>query len=63
MLNAVAQKIAEHVITILINLSADGEILENLATDDKFLEVVLDHVTVCRWWLGREPLRPLRPGS
>lgn len=46
------QKIAEHVITSLVNLSADGEILENLATDDKFLDWVLTLVTVCQ-------LRPL----
>ncbi|KAH8912575.1 DUF383-domain-containing protein [Coniochaeta sp. PMI_546] len=38
-------KIAEHVITILVNLSGDREILENLATDDKFLDVVLLHIT------------------
>ncbi|KAH8681493.1 hypothetical protein BX600DRAFT_429423 [Xylariales sp. PMI_506] len=38
-------KIAEHVITILINLSGDREILENLATDDKFLDTILNYVT------------------
>ncbi|KAJ9138856.1 DUF383-domain-containing protein [Pleurostoma richardsiae] len=38
-------KIAEHVLTILVNLSADGEVLENLATDDKFLDVILARVT------------------
>ncbi|KAI1445375.1 DUF383-domain-containing protein [Annulohypoxylon stygium] len=36
--------IAEHVITILINLAADREILENLATDDKFLDEVLRQI-------------------
>ncbi|KAL1879409.1 hypothetical protein VTK73DRAFT_6941 [Phialemonium thermophilum] len=38
-------KIAAHVITCLVNLSADLEILENLATDDKFLNTVLQYVT------------------
>lgn len=38
-------KIAEHVITILINLSADREILESLATDDKFLGTILSYIT------------------
>jgi len=39
-------KIAEHVITVLVNLSVDGEVLENLATDGKFLDTVLARVTV-----------------
>ncbi|KAK8127494.1 hypothetical protein PG984_008602 [Apiospora sp. TS-2023a] len=39
-------KIAEHVITILINLSADREVLENLATDEKFLDTILNFVTL-----------------
>ncbi|KAI1209914.1 DUF383-domain-containing protein [Annulohypoxylon truncatum] len=39
-------KIAEHVITILINLAADREILEILATDDKFLDEVLRQIIV-----------------
>ncbi|KAI8965757.1 DUF383-domain-containing protein [Daldinia sp. FL1419] len=39
-------KIAEHVITILINLAADREILESLATDDKFLDEVLRQIIV-----------------
>ncbi|XDG06752.1 hypothetical protein ABKA04_006367 [Annulohypoxylon sp. FPYF3050] len=38
------ETIAEHVITILINLAADREILENLATDDKFLDEVLRQI-------------------
>jgi hypothetical protein len=42
----IRQKIAEHALTILINLSADREILENLATDDRFLGRVLGRVTV-----------------
>ncbi len=44
--NGVPQKIAEHVLEILVNLSGDQEILENLATDDKFLDVILLHITV-----------------
>lgn len=42
------QKIAEHVTTILINLSADREILESLATDDKFLSEVLRQIIVSK---------------
>jgi len=42
------QKIAEHVLEILVNLSGDPEILENLATDEKFLDVILLHITACR---------------
>ncbi|KAB5572092.1 hypothetical protein GE09DRAFT_1170402 [Coniochaeta sp. 2T2.1] len=38
-------KIAEHVLAILVNLSGDPEILENLATDEKFLDVILLHIT------------------
>ncbi|KJZ77947.1 hypothetical protein HIM_02584 [Hirsutella minnesotensis 3608] len=37
-------KIAEHVLSILINLSADPEILKELATDDKFLDVVFSYI-------------------
>ncbi|KID92057.1 putative domain UPF0507 [Metarhizium guizhouense ARSEF 977] len=37
-------KIAEHVLTMLVNLSGDPEILEDLANDDKFIGVVLDHI-------------------
>ncbi|KAI1478429.1 DUF383-domain-containing protein [Daldinia eschscholtzii] len=39
-------KIAEHVITILINLAADREILESLATDEKFLDEVLRQIII-----------------
>lgn len=37
-------KIAEHVVTILVNLSGDQEIVENLATDEKFLETLFSHI-------------------
>ncbi|KAJ2974926.1 hypothetical protein NUW58_g8501 [Xylaria curta] len=37
---------AEHIITILINLSADNEILENLASDDKFITEILRQIIV-----------------
>lgn len=40
------QKIAEHVLTILVNLSAVQEVLESLARDDAFLDTILSHVTV-----------------
>ncbi|KAF2859933.1 DUF383-domain-containing protein [Piedraia hortae CBS 480.64] len=36
--------IAKNAITILINTSEDGEVLENLATDDAFLESILRRV-------------------
>ncbi|KAI1426532.1 hypothetical protein F5Y12DRAFT_741431 [Xylaria sp. FL1777] len=36
--------IAEHIITILINLSADHEILENLVSDDKFVSEILRQI-------------------
>ncbi|KAG5658390.1 hypothetical protein KAF25_010571 [Fusarium avenaceum] len=35
-------KIAEHAITMLVNLSSDKEVLEFLATDEKFLGIVFD---------------------
>ncbi|KAK9770239.1 hypothetical protein AB5N19_10981 [Seiridium cardinale] len=38
-------KVAEHVITILVNLSADQEVLESLATDDKFLDTILSFIS------------------
>ncbi|KAM4060364.1 hypothetical protein HRG_002066 [Hirsutella rhossiliensis] len=37
-------KIAEHVLTLLVNLSADPEVLEELAKDDKFLELVFLYI-------------------
>ncbi|KAI8679562.1 Protein HGH1-like protein [Fusarium keratoplasticum] len=37
-------KISEHAVTILVNLSGDQEILENLATDEKFLDVVFRRI-------------------
>ncbi|CAN8102935.1 unnamed protein product [Discula destructiva] len=33
-------QIAQHALTMLVNLAADGEVLESLATDDKFLDVI-----------------------
>ncbi|KAK3323464.1 putative cytoplasm protein [Cercophora scortea] len=38
-------EIAEHAYTILINLSGDQEVLENIATDEKFLGIILANVT------------------
>ncbi|OAA55339.1 hypothetical protein SPI_08434 [Niveomyces insectorum RCEF 264] len=38
-------KIAEHALNILINLSADPDVLENLVTDDPFLDVLLSRLT------------------
>ncbi|OHE94337.1 hypothetical protein CORC01_10384 [Colletotrichum orchidophilum] len=37
-------KIAEHALTILINLTAEKDVLENVATDQKFIDILLDLV-------------------
>ncbi|KAG6291751.1 hypothetical protein E4U09_003803 [Claviceps aff. purpurea] len=37
-------KIAEHVLTILINLSGDPDVLKDLVNDDAFIGVILDHI-------------------
>ncbi|KAG6003168.1 hypothetical protein E4U21_002282 [Claviceps maximensis] len=37
-------KIAEHVLTILINLSGDPGVLKDLASDDAFIGLILDHI-------------------
>ncbi|EOO03778.1 putative dna-binding protein hgh1 protein [Phaeoacremonium minimum UCRPA7] len=37
-------KIAEHVITMLVNLSGDSEVLANLVKDEKFLDAVFAHI-------------------
>ncbi|KAF7559904.1 hypothetical protein G7046_g4237 [Stylonectria norvegica] len=37
-------KISEHVVTMLVNLSGDQEVLESLATDEKFLDAVFAHI-------------------
>ncbi|EXJ80857.1 hypothetical protein A1O3_07143 [Capronia epimyces CBS 606.96] len=37
--------IAKNVLTILINISGDAEILDNLATDDAFIETLLKKIT------------------
>ncbi|KAI1335448.1 hypothetical protein F5Y15DRAFT_249993 [Xylariaceae sp. FL0016] len=39
-------KIAEHIVTMLINLSADRDVLESLATDDKFLAEVFRQIVI-----------------
>lgn len=41
------QPIAQHALTILINISDDGEVLTALAEDEEFLESVLGRVIVC----------------
>ena len=56
------QQIAEHVLTILINLSADREVLENLATDETFLDTILSYVTVSAQ-RGRKSTFPRRFGD
>ena len=41
------QKNAEHALTILINLTSDQKILEYVASDEKFLDLLIGYVTVC----------------
>jgi hypothetical protein len=48
MLRKGCQTVADHALTILINLSVDRDVLENLATDEKFLTIILDRVAVSR---------------
>ena len=43
---AFPQPIAKNAVTILVNLSADPEILEALATDNAFVESVLTRLLV-----------------
>lgn len=40
------QKIAEHVLTILVNLSGDPEVLDELVKDEKFLDLVFAYIIV-----------------
>jgi hypothetical protein len=40
--------IAKNALTILINISHDGEVLKSLAKDDEFLETLLARITVCQ---------------
>lgn len=49
------ESIAKNALTILVNLSEDAEIRENLIKDDEFVESLLRRVTVCQsysWWRG-----------
>ncbi|KAI1811745.1 hypothetical protein GGS20DRAFT_561613 [Poronia punctata] len=39
-------QIAEHILTILINLATDHEILENLVSDNKFIDEVLRQIII-----------------
>lgn len=40
------QQIAQHALTILVNIAADAEVLKFLASDDKFLDVIFSRITV-----------------
>lgn len=46
MISRELQPLAKNVLTILINISSDAEVLKCLAEDDTFLESVLLRVTV-----------------
>ncbi len=52
------QEIAEHALTILINLTADQSILEYVATDDRFLGILLTNLAVCALVLLRPQTSP-----
>lgn len=56
-----SQAIAKNALTILINISADAEILKTLAEDDAFLESLLLRVTVCQFTKDRSNLTFLSP--
>jgi len=49
MLTDLHQPIAKNALTILINISDDEEVLQNLAKDDAFLESLLQRITVCQF--------------
>lgn len=40
--------IAKNALTILINISADVEVLRDISKDDAFLEILLSRITVCQ---------------
>jgi len=41
-----SQKIAEHVLTMLVNLSGDPDVLSELVKDEKFLDTLLSYIIV-----------------
>lgn len=41
--------IAKNALTILVNISADLEVLKDLSKDDAFLELLLSRITVCQF--------------
>lgn len=42
------EPIAKNALTILVNLSEDAEVYDDLAKDDEFLESLLRRITVCQ---------------
>lgn len=44
--------IAKNALTMLINISADDEVLKDIAKDDAFLEMLLSRITVCQFSRG-----------
>ena len=51
--------IAKNALTILINISADLEVLKDISKDDAFLELLLSRITVCQF-LGANIIKDLR---
>lgn len=47
--------IAKNALTILINISDDEEVRENLVADDAFLESLLRRITVCQCSSSHQP--------
>ena len=41
--------IAKNALTMLINISADDEVLKDIGNDDAFLEMLLSRITVCQF--------------
>jgi hypothetical protein len=50
------QEIAEHALTILINLTGDSAILQNVASDDRFLGFLHNNLVVCVAGTALKPL-------
>lgn len=43
------EPIAKNALTILVNISEDGEVIDKLVSDDAFLESLFRRVTVCQF--------------
>ena len=41
------KNVSEHAMHMLVNLSGDSSVLETLATNDKFVQVIFKRIVVC----------------